>query len=436
MLKFLVFLAFLVAYGLWIWACTKAFGKLQSDAAEGHTFWVNQVLSFLTYGAFFGFIFILSGLWSWRLLVIFFLANELAILAAMLASFSLGAKPTETYLRATWLAIELNSNRPRLAKAVLWITVAIYLVYPIASGIVFFVHPLFTYAEQTWVVEGTVVYVIFGAYPLQLFSVIPLLTAKNLDEGTRQSIFINQLAGAVPTALFVAVGFWAFRVGASGPDFGVIGISQSLSVRAMILIFLFFALSILVPFLLGTQLARRQKLGFLKQRGTFLAELTGILESPTPAAYVTKLNALLTEIADYRNGVVSGDLGLQIKSEFDAGEAVPDSLKVMAVAMQKTGDLDPRFVFVKSLDQLQKELVEVAGDLQQRTADTVERAAAKWCKKYRARREELDKEVQGVTAGKALATVIISTAATTIVSGILSAVGKEASNVIAQHGIK
>jgi hypothetical protein len=433
--KFMLFLAFLAAYGLWFWACTAGTKKFQTDVAEGHTFWANHLMSSLTLGAFFGFIFILSGLWSWRMLVIFFLANELGILAAGLAGISLGTQASNAYLRAAWLGNEMSSKWPKLAIAVGCILIAIQLVYPIASGIVFFTHPLFSHAAQTGLVEGTVLYMIFGFYPVILFSVIPLLTAKNLDEGTRQSIFINNLAQAIPTALLVAIGFWAFRVGASGPDFGVIGISQSLSVRALILIFLFLALSLLVPFLLGTQLARRQRLDFLKQRGSFLSKLTGILESPTPAAYVTKLTALIGELSSYRINLENSDPGLQIKAKIDAGE-VPGSLKILGEAMQKTGHLDPRFEFVKSLGQLENELTEIAQDLQQRAADTVERAAAKWCRKYRARREELDKEVRSVTAGKTLATVIISTAATTFVSGILSAVGKEASNVFAQHGVK
>ena len=432
MFRFLVFLAFLVAYGLWIWACFVAAKWYQSAAAEGHTFWVNHVMAWLTIGGFFGFVFILSGIWSWSLLLMFLAASELGIVASLVVSVSLGLQASTAYLRTAWLATELNLKRVKIATAMPLIISAIYLVYPVVIGFAFFTRPLFSRAAQTWVVEQTVLYVIFGAYPLTLFTVIPLLKDKNLDEGTRQSIFLNQLAGAIPTALFAAVGFWAFRVGPSGQGSG----AMSLSMWAFILIFLLFALSSLIPFLLGTQLGRRQRLGFLKQTGDFLSRLTGILESPTPATYVTKLTELIADVTNCRKSLVNSDLALQSKADIEAGAEAPAAVKILADAIQQTGDLDPRFIFEKSLAQMENELTEIAQDLQKRAADTVERAAAKWCRKYRLRREELDKEVQSATASKAWATVIISTGATTIVSGILSAVGKEASSVMAQYGMK
>ncbi len=390
----------------------------------------------LVYAGFFGFIFILSGWWSWQLAAIFFVVTELASMIALLANAAMGTQSATTWLRSVWLGAEINARNAKLIKAVMLSTLVVYLAYPIAVGVTYFRHPLFSRSAQGSIVEYSLLLLVLGSYPFSMTSMIGLLSSKDLDEGTRHSIFINQISGSVPTALLVAVGFWVFRSGAAGFDLSIPGLSQSLSTRAVILIFLFLACTILVPYLLGAQRARRQRKDFLKQRSEYLDALGDILESPTRAFYVTKLTSLSAEIAKSRTTLINSDSALVTKQQIDGGAKLSGIEVLLASAMSKTGYLDERFKFVEALERLETEIGEIVQDLQQRAPATLERAAEKWSRKFKTRKADLDQQINAGTAGKALITVGINTAATTVVSGVLSLVGKAASGIFMQHGIK
>jgi hypothetical protein len=125
-----------------------------------------------------------------------------------------------------------------------------------------------------------------------------------------------------------------------------------------------------------------------------------------------------------------------MKSEMDAGAEIPPQITLVAEALQKTHGVDPRFIFADGLHALEVDVAEVAADLQSRPPATVEAAAALWGRKYETRKADLAKEMDATTTKKTLVTVGMGAAATTIVSAILSEVGKAAWTVISQHAVR
>ena len=437
MLKLLLFVAFVAAFGLWVWASLKVSVKVQRDAQSGRFFWGAQILVLLTYGGFFGFIFILSGWWSWQLVVLLLVATELTTLLALIVNAALGSDSTTIWLRSTWLLTEINARHLELMKLVTRLTLIVYLLYPIVVGISYFRQPLFSHQAQVSVVEYSLLLMV-GSYPFAMVSMMALLSSKELDEGTRQSVFVNQLAGSVPTALLAALGFWAFRAKAEGFRFTVLGATQSISTRALIVMFLFFACLILVPFLLGTLRGRRQRSGFLRERSDYLGDLDEILEAPTRATYITKLEALKTEIESRRTTLIQSDSALVTRVQFSGADTskMQPADQLLARALSQTGNLDERFKFVDALSRLETEIDEIVQDLQQRPPATLERAAEKWSRKFKARKTSLDGQAHAESASKSLVTVGVTTAATTIVSGALSLIGKAASSILIFHAGK
>jgi hypothetical protein len=436
MLRVLLFLAFLIAYALWVLACVKASVKLQQDAVKGHTFWATELLLLLNHAAFFGFIYLLSGLWSLRLVAMFLIASQLGSLVSLMMSALLGAQAPKSAMRAMWLAVEFQLKQPFLFKAVTWLTGIVFWCYPIVAGIIYFRYPWFSGVAKILIVKYSLLLLILGGYPLMLLVLIGLLVSENLDEETRQGIFINQLGGMIPTALFVALALWAFGGSKAALGFDVMGLSKSLSLRELLLLLLFFACVVLLPYLIGSQRSRRRRLGFLKEQNAYVVELVDVLESPTPQLWQQKLGALKDDITARRDKLVADEISLQMKSEMDAGAEIPPQITLVAEALQKTHGVDPRFIFADGLHALEVDVAEVAADLQSRPPATVEAAAALWGRKYETRKADLAKEMDATTTKKTLVTVGMGAAATTIVSAILSEVGKAAWTVISQHAVR
>ncbi|MBT9331051.1 hypothetical protein [Paracidobacterium acidisoli] len=436
MLRVLLFAGFLVAYIVWVLACLRASNKLQSDAVKGHTFWASELLLLLNYGAFFGFIWILSGLWSLRLVVMFLLASQLGTLVSLGMAALLGAETPKSAMRAMWMAVELQMQQPMLFKVMTWLTGIVFWCYPIVAGVIYFRHPLYSGVVKILMVKYSLLLLILGGYPLMLVVLIGLLASENLDEETRQGIFINQLGGMIPTALFVALALWAFGAGGVNHSFDMAALSGTLSLRTLLLLLLFFACVVLLPYLIGSKRARRRRLDFLQEQSGFIAGLVDVLESPTPLTWQEKLTKLRGELADRRTKLVDDEVSLQMKAELDAGSEVPPQLTLAAEALKNTSGVDARFLFSGSLNKLEEEVSEIAADLQSRPPAGVEAAAALWSKKYETRKADLAKEMESATTKKTLVTVGMGAAATTIVSAILSEVGKAAWTVISQHAVR
>src|ERR1035441_3551964 len=89
---------------------------------------------------------------------------------------------------------------------------ALPISYLIAAGIIHFRYPWGSPVLVAASVKYTLLCFI-GTYPLLLTTIIGIITSENLDEDTRQGVFISQMTAVIPTALYVALALWAFGVG-------------------------------------------------------------------------------------------------------------------------------------------------------------------------------------------------------------------------------
>ncbi len=375
----------------------------------------------------FGFIYLLSGLWSTKLVLLIFVASHLGILLSLVFGAMLGPHSEKAGIRMLWAGKEIALQHPISMGLLGLTTMGMSFAYPIVVGIFFFRNPWGSLNLEVEVVRYSLLLLSLGGYLLVVVVTACMLASENLDDNTRQRIFINQLCGLIPAAIYVALAIWSFGFGGGTQlSLDFLGVpSRTLSLQTLLMLLGFFAVAVLIPYVVGTQRSRSLNVELMAKINAFVAELAEILESPTPSLYIAKLTALRDKITATKDQFINGDaLLLFEKSALESQDGLSGDDKTSADAIAKTRDLDARFRFLDDLSRFETELDEITADLKNRSEATIEAAADQWSKKYEIRKAELGKKIEGATTGKPLVTAGVGTLVTTIVSGLLSEVAR------------
>ncbi len=434
MQKALLFLAFLVAYVAWALACAWCLKKLQTGLLAGKSFWNGQLMLLLGIAGMFGFIYLLSGLWSLKLVALIFVASQIGTIIGWVPNAIAGNHPEKAGIRTLLAGREIDVTQPKAMKALGIVCILIALAYPIVASILFFQHPWGSLILQVLEVKYTVLLLNLSNYVVVLYVNGSILASGNLDEDTRQRIFINQISALIPIAVYIALALWAFGLGGSPYTFNFLVIpARTLSLQTLFLLLAFFTVAVLIPYLIGAHRGRTLNLDLLERFRSYVADLADILEAPTGALYVAKLSDFQKKIDQEKDEYSSNDAMLTFDEDAKKNPSTVSAENQWIVdAIKKTRDMDPRFSFVDNLSELAKELEEIIADLQQRAGDTIEDAAARWSKRYETRKAEVARKIESAASGKSLITAGVGALVTTIVSGMLSEVAKTAWQWIAE----
>ena len=210
--KILFFLMFLCAVGLWMWGGNYLNKKISQDIGKDSLFWKTESATLLSNAGFFVFIYLLSGMWNLRLVILFVVAGQLSIIMALVLNSLLGSQGEKFTSRVFAGGGELGMRYPKFSMFALAVVSLMLVAYLIAAGIVHFRYPWDSPVLVSAAVKYTLLFFI-GSYPFLITEIIATVTSENLDEDTRQGIFISQMTGLIPTALFAALALWAFGVG-------------------------------------------------------------------------------------------------------------------------------------------------------------------------------------------------------------------------------
>jgi len=215
----------------------------------------------------------------------------------------------------------------------------------------------------------------------------------------------------------------------------------------IIILIPFYILFLLIPYLQGLRRAERQKERLYAACQSLLERLSGILEVPAPSLYLTKLEQFLKDLEKNRAAFIDGDemvkLGLSWDENKDHQEK-PQSwgdlkLQIMRQAYHKSRHLDPRFLHIDFMNDLEahvKECMEQLNLISQK--DDSERVAAAYgyAKAYHAKRDEITKAIEIERKTKPRWTVAIATIITLILTPILNELGKLISGIIQLGALK
>ncbi len=252
--------------------------------------------------------------------------------------------------------------------------------------------------------------------------VAAMLASENLDENTRQQIFINQLAGMIPTALFVALALWAFGAGGAEVPATFATISKAFPIRVTLMMVGFFFLLFILPYFIGTQRASRKRTKLLERKRELTGKLADLLESPVATKYAPGISQLRAEISTERQTLTASSPVFALAQDPSPSEET----KAIVLALNESRSLDPRFQHADGLVALDAELVEINDDLQAQPAGTVVAAAERWSKKYEIRKAELSTKITSTHDAKPLVTAALGMVVSALVSSILSGVGSAA----------
>src|SRR5262249_33532086 len=148
-----------------------------------------------------------------------------------------------------WAGAEVAMRHPiALAIAAGVGLIVSYLVMPITLGIVYFRHP--SASPQTFIlIIRCVLVMAFSFYPVMLMFTVAPMTSANMDPEVRGHLFFSAITSIIPTSLYLALGLWAFGVGETGSTISInLGaITPMVSVRNIVFILAFFALTTLLP---------------------------------------------------------------------------------------------------------------------------------------------------------------------------------------------
>jgi hypothetical protein len=431
--KLLFVLVFLCAVGLWMWGGSVLNKEVIRDVGKDSLF-RNTETMLLSNAALFVFIYLLSGMWNLRLVMLFVVAGLLSIIMARVLKSLLGSEGDKIDSQVFATGGEVGMKLPPAALAMLAVLLIAYLI---AAGIIHFRYPWGSPVLVAASVKYTLLCFI-GTYPLLLTTIIGVITSENLDEDARQGFFISQMTAVIPTALYVALALWAFGVGGADLPVSFGNLSHSFSLRTTLILIAYFGGLVLLPYFIGTQRGKRKRLGLLHEKQEYMRTLADILESPAASRYVSKLTALRDQAAAEREALKqSHQLMLLDESATSSPADFPEQATPLVKAYRLSRDLDPRSKFFDYLAQFENQLEEIISDLQARPPATMEDAAAKWSKLYERNNAQLAKEIKRTTGAAPLAGVALGTVATAIVSPILAGVGKAAwSWISAAYGLK
>ena len=422
-MKFVTFVLFVCAYVLWIWAAAKMTKQLTRPSMRGaRMFWATESFGLLSNVGFFVLIYLISGFWSWRLLILFIVASQMGMLVAFLLNAILGSQTDESYPRILAAGGEIGLTYPKVAGSFMLVSALVTLAYVVAGGILHFRYPWNSPVLHIAAVKYTLIFLIFGNYPAMMAEVAAMLASENLDENTRQQIFVNQLAGMIPTALFVALALWAFGAGGTEVPATFATISNAFSIRVTVLMVGFFFLLFILPYTIGTRRASRKRLKLLQRKRDLTSKLADLLESPVASKYSPGISQLQHEIAVEWRTLMTSSPVLTLDGDPNASE----DTKTIAAAVQESRALDPRFVHADDLADLDAELKDISADLQAQPADAMVAAAERWSKKYENRKAELSTKITSTHDTKPLVTAALGMVASALVSSILSGVGQAA----------
>lgn len=428
MLKVLLFVSFLLAYGGWTLMCAKTLKKVQTDLLSGKSFMGSELMLIEGIAGFFGFIYVLSGMWSLKLVLLIFIVSHLGALVAWLMSSILGSQSEKVGIRTLSAGREIDIRYP-VPMAILGGGCGLLVLsYPVFAGVAFFRHTWGSSVLQILQVKYALLLLNLSGYVLLVIVTGMMLSSENLDEETRQRVFINQLGGLIPAAIYVALALWAFGVGGTRLSVNMLGLpDRTLSLPTLGLLLGFFVVTVLLPYIVGTQRALRKRQDLPQIVRSYVSELADILETPAASTYIAKLGALQQRIGDAQDQFVEKDGWLSYEKKLKGRtDEISDQDKSLADVIAKTRSLDPRFKFLDDLSQLRSEVEEIIADLQQRSQATVEDAADHWSKKYEIRKADLSKTIDATSTRKPLITGGLGALAMMLVSALLSEVSKTA----------
>jgi hypothetical protein len=429
-MKLLTFFLFLGAFTLQSFANVYLVKNLNLPRISGpRFFFATEGRVLLTIFGTLLFIYLLSGLWSWHLVILFLVISQLAVILGTVLNAALGSSSEKSRSRISAAMGEIGLNHPIIYTLSNFLAGFTLLGFLVAAAVAHFRYAWGSQPLYIAAVKYTLIGMIFVPN-IQIWGrMAAILSSEDLDEDTRQQVLINQLADLLSYAIFISLALWAFGVGAGPLPATLATVANTFSARVSIVVLAFPMLLFMLPYWIGTQRGSRFRSKLVSKRRDFTATLADILKTPLAASYIPAISNLHTQVrVELTDTMQSSEIMKFHPANLDNP---PPALTYSKPFVEASQDLDPRFRHVDELIKFDSELQQITADLTAQPPLRVIRAAERWSKKYEIRKKELGIEIKSSSNTRPVVLLAVGTLLSALISSILSDVGKTAWSAIA-----
>ena len=294
---------FLTVFVVWTGALYFFTKKSIKNAISGKTFLIDQFSILLGVVLFFLQIYLLSGFFNLSLVILLFLGSELSVIVRSIL-WGLFGSSSSKWGRSLFLSgADFGLKHRWLMYSVSMLSSLILLGSIILCGKAYFTIPpgeLLT----TLIFQYILIGLLFGSYPSTITFIISILVSENIDEEARTRLFVNKLSELIPTALYISLAFWAFSSAGSKTMFSISQFSIKLSTQLFIILMGFFFFTVLLPYLIGTQRAKKWNVFLLEKRISWVDKLLDIFDLPSHFLYIPRLTQFRNDLNNEINEVL------------------------------------------------------------------------------------------------------------------------------------
>jgi hypothetical protein len=423
--KLLLFLAFLVVYGLYLASSAILINRFLAKLKPASLI-ENEILIIVPYLFFFAFVFLIGRFFNLQLLTLSILFSNIGLIITVIVWNLIGSPLTPFKEISGWAGGDFAMKNIWLTLVSQGIVLLLFIVFPILIGIVFFSHS----SEEAIRIDALKysLILLLAAYILTLPILIGVLTSRFIDEDSRARFFINQFSGLIAYSLFVSLLFWIFNFGSPGNAVQMGNLNLSLSPRLLMIIMSFMIVFLLLPYFIGIQRAKRLKSDFLETNRRLLSNIIEEINLSTEITIIAKIESLQKQIIDEFNKLSESDEGIKMGLRFDATNSEND-LQPNEVLLynyyKKARSYDSRFGFYDFLNDTYLDLEALKTlEFEQQNSTDKKLVQDKYIAHFKSFKDDLStKNDAGGRSNPALWIGII-TILSPVLSQVMSAVGK------------
>ncbi len=328
---------------------------MKSGVIRGRYLLINALLStivlmlFLTF-----FLWILTGEgYAWFFLGI--LAVSIVLMGVVeLVWLVFGEHNVPWAERAIWHAHELEALYPYIYKPVQYAAIVVLLIYPVYIGYLYFGE---AFGSPEWhgvVLRATLIMFIGTGYLVSLPGAIYVMVNRNIAEGTRSRIFINQLMHSV--VVLMVASFFVWTLDPNAEKVPLLGKFIAFTPIVLYTTVGYVVLFLVIPYVVGHY---RYK-GWKSELDTVGTKLVEDLQTKIRSPLIDKAEAALVQ--------TSNDIELHLLAQtrersyvlaHDAASGKDVDNPVFHLAAEKSIVRDPRFVLTKYLTDLREQVDDI-----------------------------------------------------------------------------
>jgi len=397
--KILLFIAFLVVYGLYLWSSAILFNRFITKIKKV-SFVQNELLIVVPYFFFFAFIFLIGRFFNLHLFTLSILFSNIGLLVTVIVWELIGSPKIPFKEIGGWAGYDFGIKNTWLTLTSQGLILFMLVAFPIAMGIHFFSQSS-PEAIRIFAIKYSLI-LILGSYVLMLPIIIGVLSAAFIDEDSRARYFITQFSGLIANSLFISLLFWIFNPGETGHEIILGNVNFNLSPQIFHILMGFLLAFLILPYFIGIQKAKRLKNDFLETNKQLLNNILEAISLANENTIVDKIENLQKQFSAEYDKLVASDIGVLTGLRYDATKSEKDLSPAELLPytyFKEARAFDSRFKHFDFLNHTYNELEELKNiQADQKNLETKNQLVEKYIQHFKDYRDDLSKKEE--TRGK------------------------------------